>query len=92
MRPVTIYTTTFCGYCTRAKSILSREGVPYAEVDVSDDDDKRAWLVEATGQRTVPQIFFGEESVGGCTDLEKIVRAGQLKERLASPGASHPRS
>ena len=90
MRPVTIYTTTFCGYCTRAKSILSREGVVFAEVDVSEDDDKRTWLVETTGLRTVPQIFFGEESVGGCTELERMVRAGQLKERLAGrPGPSH---
>jgi glutaredoxin 3 len=88
MRPVTIYTTTFCGYCTRAKSILAREGVPFSEVDVSDDDDKRRWLVQTTGQRTVPQIFFGDESIGGCSDLEKIVRNGQLKERLAAP--SHP--
>lgn len=88
MRPVTIYTTTFCGYCTRAKSILTREGVPFQEIDVSDDDDKRRWLVGATGQRTVPQIFFGDESIGGCSDLEKIVKSGQLKERLADP--SHP--
>jgi glutaredoxin 3 len=85
MRPVTIYTTTFCGYCTRAKSILSREGVAFTEVDVSDDDDKRRWLVQTTGQRTVPQIFFGDESIGGCSDLEKLVRNGQLKERLADP-------
>jgi glutaredoxin 3 len=88
MRPVTIYTTTFCGYCTRAKSILKREGVAFTEVDVSDDDDKRRWLVNATGQRTVPQIFFGDESIGGCSDLEKIVRNGQLRERLGDP--SHP--
>ena len=88
MRPVTIYTSTFCGYCTRAKSILKREGIPFSEIDVSDDDDKRRWLVNTTGQRTVPQIFFGDESIGGCSDLEKIVRNGQLRERLADP--SHP--
>ena len=83
MRDVTIYTTTVCAYCVRAKQVLQQQQVPYREVDVSDDDDKRAWLMQTTGQRTVPQIFFGDEPIGGCTDLEAIVRAGDLKRRLA---------
>jgi glutaredoxin 3 len=88
MRPVTIYTTTSCGYCVRAKSILRNEGVPFAELDVTDDDDKRRWLWERTGSRTVPQIFFGDEGIGGCRELEVLVRQGALKERLATPSTS----
>lgn len=83
MRPVTIYVTTYCPYCVRAKSILKRHNVPYTEVDVTGDDEKRHWLVEATGQRTVPQIFFGDESIGGCSDLEEVVSRGQLQQKLA---------
>lgn len=83
MRPVTVYTTTYCPYCVRAKDILRKHGVPYTELDVSGDDEKRRWLVETTGQRTVPQIFFGDEPVGGCSDLEVIVKQGALKARLA---------
>lgn len=87
MRPVTIYTTTSCGYCVKAKSILQREGIPYEEKDVTDDDETRAWLVGVTGQRTVPQIFFGDESIGGCFELSAIVKSGQLRARLESaPG------
>ncbi len=82
MRNVTIYTTKTCSYCVRAKRILHEQGVPFTEHDVTDDAERRRWLVDVTGRRTVPQIFFGEEAMGGCDDLEAIVRAGQLKERL----------
>lgn len=83
MRPVTVYTTTFCPYCVRAKDILRKHQVPFTELDVSGNDEKRRWLVEATGQRTVPQIFFGDEPIGGCSDLEVIVKEGALLRRLA---------
>jgi glutaredoxin 3 len=49
---------------------------------VTHDPDKRAWLVEQTGQRTVPQIFFGDESIGGCSDLEALVKRGGLDGKL----------
>ena len=84
MKPVTIYTTDTCPYCVRAKQVLKTQGVPFSEVNVTGDDARRRWLVEMTGQRTVPQIFFGEEPVGGCTDLEAIVRAGKLHAMLGS--------
>lgn len=83
MRPVTVYTTTFCPYCVRAKDILRKHQVSFTELDVSGNDEKRRWLVEATGQRTVPQIFFGDEPIGGCSDLEVIVKEGALMRRLA---------
>ncbi len=78
MHPVTIYTTNYCPYCTRAKDILRRQKVAFDEIDVSGDQAKRAWLVEATSQRTVPQIFVGNTSIGGCSDLELLVSQGKL--------------
>ena len=82
MRTVTIYTTSVCPYCIRAKQVLRKHNVPFTEVDVSGDDDKRGWLLERTGQRTVPQIFFDDDSVGGCTDLEAVIARGELDARL----------
>lgn len=87
MRNVTIYTTKTCSYCVRAKRILSEQGVSFTEHDVTDDPERRRWLVDMTGRRTVPQIFFGDEAMGGCDDLEAIVRSGHLKERLAAPAS-----
>lgn len=83
MRKVTIYTTDYCGYCRRAKQVLEKHGVPYEEKDVTDDPEKRRWLVDVTGRRTVPQIFFDDQAIGGCTDLEDLVRQGKLQQLLS---------
>jgi len=83
MSPVTIYTTSSCVFCLRAKDYLKAKGVPYQEVDVTGDDAARARLVErSNGQRTVPQIFVGEVHVGGYTDLVALDRAGKLEPLL----------
>ncbi len=80
--PVQVYVTGYCPYCTRAKSLLDRRGIPYETIDVSGDDAKRRWLAEVTGQRTVPQIFIDGKSVGGCDDLHDLDRAGELMQRV----------
>jgi glutaredoxin 3 len=82
MKKVRIYTTDWCGFCHRAKRILESEGVPFEEIGVDGDFETRAWLREQSGQRTVPQIFFDDESIGGCNELQLMVYAGQLDERL----------
>ncbi|HEY8086472.1 MAG TPA: glutaredoxin [Polyangiaceae bacterium] len=82
MLPVRIYTTRTCGYCVAAKRLLGARAIPFEEVDVSGDDAKRAWLVEATRRRTVPQIFFGEESIGGYEELAALDKSGQLDAKL----------
>jgi glutaredoxin 3 len=82
MTDVTLYTTRVCPYCVAAKRLLAARGIPYKEVDVSTDHDKRAWLVEATGRRTVPQIFIGEEAIGGYDELAALDQSGQLADKL----------
>jgi len=83
MAEVIVYRTQFCPYCVRAKHLLERKGVPFQEVDVTDDPDKRKWLVEATRQRTVPQVFINGKPVGGFDDLARLDRAGDLDRLLA---------
>lgn len=73
-----IYTTDYCGYCRAAKSLLERRGIAYEEIDVTHSDELRVWLVETTGQRTVPQIFLDDRSVGGFTELAALDRGGKL--------------
>jgi glutaredoxin 3 len=83
MKPVKIYTTDYCGYCTRAKDLLSRKGVPYEEIDVTGDDELRSKLVEMSGGlRTVPQIWVGDTHVGGYSDLAKLDSEGRLDPML----------
>jgi glutaredoxin 3 len=85
MQPVRIYSTTYCPYCHNAKALLDRKGVPYQDIDVTDDDAAREKLVATTGMRTVPQIFVGETHIGGFTELDALERAGKLDPLLQSP-------
>ena len=82
MKPVKIYLTPWCPYCQRATALLDLRKIPYESVDVEGDQETRAWLRQATGQRTVPQIFIGDESIGGYTELAGLDRSGQLLEKL----------
>ena len=84
MPPVRMYTTRVCPYCIRAKALLKDRSVPFEEIDVSSDDEKRAWLVKVTGRRTVPQIFIGEEPIGGFDELRALDVSGELAKKLAS--------
>jgi glutaredoxin 3 len=88
MADVKIYTTQWCPYCNRAKSLLRSKGVDFTEIPVDDDPDTRARLVKATGQHTVPQIFINDESVGGSDELHALDRQGRLDDMLAAPARS----
>ncbi|HWL87533.1 MAG TPA: glutaredoxin 3 [Polyangiaceae bacterium] len=79
---VKVYTTSYCPYCTRAKQLLKKRDIPYEEVDVTEDDEKRAWLVRTTGARTVPQIFIKDTPIGGFDQLYELDRSGELARRL----------
>lgn len=78
MPKVIVYTTSYCGYCRAAKSLLERRGLAYEEKDVTHSDSERAWLVEVTGARTVPQIFIDDRPIGGYEELARLDRAGGL--------------
>src|SRR5687768_13377160 len=79
---VTIYTTGYCGFCTRAKRLLDQKNVRYSEINVEDRPDIRSWLVGASGQRTVPQVFINGKSVGGFSDISALDAKGKLDELL----------
>lgn len=92
MKDVIVYTTNYCGFCKRAKALLDKKGVPYREVDVTDDDAMRVKLVEMSGgMKTVPQIFIGGEHVGGYSDLAELDQEGKLDGMLAGqPSGAQP--
>ena len=88
MKPVRIYTTTYCSFCSQAKDLLRRKGIAFEEIDVTEDPQTRDQLVEMTGGlRTVPQIWIGTTHVGGYSDLARLEREGRLNALLAE-GAS----
>ena len=85
MAKVEVYTTDYCPYCTKAKTLLDMKGVKYEEVDVTGDDDARIALVEKSeGRRTVPQIFINDQPIGGFDDMNALNQSGELDKLLAS--------
>ena len=84
MPNVVVYTTRVCPYCIQAKALLKKKGVAFSEIDVSNDPEKRTWLVSATGQRTVPQIFINDQPIGGFDEMAALNRKGELDRLLAA--------
>jgi glutaredoxin 3 len=83
MKPVVVYTTDYCGYCVAAKSLLKAKNIPFQEIDVTKDQTLRQEVIRRSGRRTVPQIFIGEEPIGGFTELRALETSGELTEKLA---------
>ena len=83
MADVTIYTTTYCPYCVRAKDLLKAKKQTYKEVNAEDDAVREDMIVKAGGRRTVPQIFINGAHIGGCDDLYALDKAGKLDGLLA---------
>ncbi|HEY0527130.1 MAG TPA: glutaredoxin 3 [Stellaceae bacterium] len=83
MPKVEIYSTLFCPYCARAKSLLERKGVAYENIDVMEQPDRRDEMVaRAGGRSSVPQIFIGGEHIGGSDELAVLDRDGRLDAKL----------
>ncbi len=80
MPEIIIYTSNFCPYCTMAKRLLSAKGATYTELNVDTTAGLREEMVQKTKRRTVPQIYIGEQHIGGFDDL----RALDLKKGLDS--------
>ena len=83
MPPIVIYTKSWCPYCDAAKALLKAKGAPFEEISVDGDRVQMAMAAKAGGISTVPQIFIGEQHVGGCDELHDLEAAGELEGLLA---------
>jgi glutaredoxin 3 len=82
--PIEIYTRPGCGYCSAAKSLLTRKKAAFTELDVAKDPALRQQMWNRAGVgSTFPQIFVGQTHVGGCDELYALDRAGKLDSLLA---------
>ena len=86
---IEIYTRPGCGYCSAAKSLLTRKNAEFIEFDVATDPKLREEMWDRAGAgSTFPQIFIGEIHVGGCDELYALDREGKLDSLLAGEKAS----
>ena len=79
---VVMYLTDWCPYCARARNLLDAKGVAVEEIDVDVVPGAREEMERRSGRDTVPQIFIGDEHLGGCDDLLALDAAGGLDPKL----------
>jgi len=84
MSKIVMYTTQYCPFCIQAKSLLRHKGVTFEEIDIGGDDGLRTRMVEASGRRTVPQIFIDDNPIGGFEELRSLDEQGELDRLLAA--------
>lgn len=80
MPSITMYSTEPCPFCSQAKALLERRGLEFEEINLSKDPEGRAELAARTGMMTFPQVFVGDELVGGFDDLQAADADGRLAE------------
>jgi glutaredoxin 3 len=81
---VVVYTTGWCGYCIRAKSLLEQRGIVYLEVSLEDDPAFRETVYDLGKQSTVPLVMIDGDPIGGYDELAALDRSGALAARLAA--------
>ena len=79
---IVMYTTSWCGFCERARRIFQDKGVSFEEIDVESAPGHRAEMRERSGRTSVPQIFIGDTHVGGSSDLVALEKEGKLDSLL----------
>ncbi len=84
MSSVIVYTSTFCGYCFAAKSLLSKKGISYEEVNLSESPEMRQEIMEKWGWRTVPLIIINDKLIGGFRELASLESRNKLDSYLNS--------
>jgi glutaredoxin 3 len=88
MSRITMYGTSWCGFCAMARRLLESKGQRWDEIDVDAVPGSREEMMQRSGRRTVPQIWIGERHVGGYDDLAALERAGELDALLAAAAGS----
>jgi glutaredoxin 3 len=83
MATIQMYTTRWCAYCIRAKTLLESRGLEFEEISLDDDPSFRRRLLDLTSGWTVPQIVIDGRPIGGYMELWQLDRSGEL-ERLAA--------
>ena len=79
MKNVTVYMGPMCAFCYAAKRLLTKKNIPYKEINIALDEDKREeMLKKSNGKRTIPQIFIEDYHVGGYVELRALENKGEL--------------
>ena len=83
MKNITIYTGPLCGFCDAAKKLLARNNAAYKEINIAAVEGAMDEMItKANGKRTVPQIFFDDQHIGGYDDVRALEKENKLQDLL----------
>ena len=83
MKNITIYTGPLCNYCEAAKRLLTRNNAAYKEINITTVDGAMDEMItKANGKRTIPQIFFDDQHIGGYDDIRALEKEDKLLDLL----------
>ena len=74
MSNITVYHKDYCPYCKAAKSLLKAKGLPFTEIEVTDNAKEFSNMIKRSERKTVPQIFVGDIHIGGFDDLQALIQ------------------
>ena len=79
MKTVTVYMGPRCAFCDAAKRLLTRNSITYKEINIALEEGKMdEMLKKSNGRRTIPQIFFDNNHIGGYEELRALEKKGEL--------------
>ena len=83
MKNITMYSGPLCNFCEAAKRLLLRNNLEFKEIDISSKEGLMDEMIKkANGKRTIPQIFFDEDHIGGYQELRALEKDNKLKDKL----------
>ena len=83
MKKILMYSGPMCSFCEAAKRLLKRNNLEYQIIDISSEEGLIDEMIKkANGRRTIPQIFFNEQHIGGYQELRELEKNNKLKELL----------
>lgn len=83
-KKIEMYMRPTCPFCSAAGKLLESKGVEFTQIDISAEPERREEMIERSGRRTVPQVFIGDEHVGGFDDLDALDQEGALDRMLGA--------
>ena len=83
MKNITIYSGPLCNFCDAAKRLLLRNNLKFKEIDISTKVGLREEMIKkANGKRTIPQIFFDDQHIGGYDEVRALEKENKLQDLL----------
>tara|TARA_B100001057_G_scaffold480005_1_gene552341 strand:+ start:67 stop:321 length:255 start_codon:yes stop_codon:yes gene_type:complete len=83
MKKVTIYTGPLCNYCDAAKRLLLRNNASFNEINIAVENGAMEEMIKkANGKKTIPQIFFDDEHIGGYDEIRALEKENKLLDLL----------